>query len=127
MLICTICGNMFEGYGNNASPICDPDKDGRTVCCDECNRRYVVPARLFMAKAEGKEPKIGDKVVTFWVYGQENILDYVLRTGIIEDVDQYGQFKGTWGPAVLNKDTDRFCVVDDGDLYGMSSVTDAIN
>jgi len=28
---CSICGNVYTGYGNNAEPI----NDGR--CCDTCN------------------------------------------------------------------------------------------
>jgi hypothetical protein len=38
--VCCICGKEFEGWGNNAQPV----KDG--VCCDECNRSEVIPARL---------------------------------------------------------------------------------
>lgn len=38
--ICDICGKEFEGYGNNPAPL-----DGK-ICCDLCNKTYVVPARL---------------------------------------------------------------------------------
>lgn len=38
--VCVICGKHYEGYGNNAQPVAD----GR--CCDECNIRVVIPARL---------------------------------------------------------------------------------
>lgn len=38
---CCICGEEFEGYGNNPWPVME---DGR--CCDDCNHDYVVPARL---------------------------------------------------------------------------------
>jgi len=37
---CTICKKQIEGYGNNAEPI----KQGN--CCDLCNDRYVIPARI---------------------------------------------------------------------------------
>ena len=37
---CIICGNEFDGYGNNADPV----KHG--VCCDKCNQEKVIPARL---------------------------------------------------------------------------------
>ena len=37
---CVICGHDFEGYGNNAYPVADG------VCCDECNKEKVIPARL---------------------------------------------------------------------------------
>lgn len=38
---CCICGENFEGYGNNPYPY----KDEGT-CCDACNRKFVIPARL---------------------------------------------------------------------------------
>jgi len=37
---CCLCKKQIKGYGNNAQPI----KDGR--CCDECNLKKVIPARL---------------------------------------------------------------------------------
>lgn len=50
---CVICGKEFEGYGNNAQPV----KDG--LCCDECNQKEVIPARLKqvgLTEAAEKEP-----------------------------------------------------------------------
>ena len=38
--ICCICGEEYEGYGNNAEPY----KEGR--CCDECNKKFVIPDRI---------------------------------------------------------------------------------
>ena len=44
---CCICGETFEGYGNNAAPV----KDG--TCCDKCNLEKVIPARMdLVAKAK---------------------------------------------------------------------------
>ena len=40
---CCICGDEYEGYGNNPWPI---KKEGR--CCDMCNANKVIPARLEM-------------------------------------------------------------------------------
>jgi len=37
---CCLCGIEIRDYGNNASPV----KDG--VCCDDCNRQKVIPARV---------------------------------------------------------------------------------
>lgn len=37
---CVICHQPFEGYGNNAEPVAE----GR--CCDECNIKVVIPARI---------------------------------------------------------------------------------
>jgi hypothetical protein len=39
--VCCICKVGFIGYGNNPSPV---KEEGR--CCDECNWRVVIPARL---------------------------------------------------------------------------------
>lgn len=45
---CDICGKVFEGYGNNPAPL-----EGK-VCCDNCNKTYVIPARLKQLKMSGK-------------------------------------------------------------------------
>ena len=39
--VCCICGEEVEGYGNNPSPV---KEDGK--CCDACNKKFVIPARL---------------------------------------------------------------------------------
>jgi DNA-binding protein YbaB len=38
---CCICGDEFEGYGNNPAPYKESGK-----CCDACNRKFVIPARF---------------------------------------------------------------------------------
>lgn len=45
---CSICGKIYEGHGNNASPV----NDGR--CCDKCDKEVVIPRRL--ADLNKKEP-----------------------------------------------------------------------
>lgn len=40
---CCICGEPIEGYGNNPEPYASAD-EGR--CCDGCNVKFVIPARL---------------------------------------------------------------------------------
>lgn len=37
---CSICGEEFDGFGNNAQPV----KDG--LCCDFCNEKVVIPTRI---------------------------------------------------------------------------------
>lgn len=37
---CSICNDMFTGFGNNAQPI----NEGR--CCDVCDGCIVIPARI---------------------------------------------------------------------------------
>lgn len=44
---CCICGEDFEGYGNSPAPY---KESGR--CCDACNRKFVVPARLMQLQDE---------------------------------------------------------------------------
>ena len=41
---CCICGNEFEGFGNN--PV--PARDGGR-CCDKCNMEVVIPLRFFVS------------------------------------------------------------------------------
>ena len=41
--VCSLCGDVYAGFGNNAWPF-----KGR--CCDACNWTEVVPARLLKLK-----------------------------------------------------------------------------
>lgn len=40
---CCICGKEFEGFGNNPEPV-DTAPDAR--CCNKCNSKFVIPARV---------------------------------------------------------------------------------
>ena len=51
---CCICGEHYNGYGNNPDPV---KQEGR--CCDACNHKFVVPAR--MAEYQGFEPEEDEK------------------------------------------------------------------
>ena len=42
--ICCICKKPFDGYGNNAEPVCSG------TCCDKCNIERVIPMRFKMIK-----------------------------------------------------------------------------
>jgi hypothetical protein len=37
---CCLCGDKIKGYGNNAQPV------EKGICCDECNKVKVIPARI---------------------------------------------------------------------------------
>lgn len=52
--VCCICGYEFYGFGNNPWPVVD---EAAARCCDNCNAREVVPARLarIMEKNRGTE------------------------------------------------------------------------
>ena len=45
--VCCICGEKYEGYGNNPAPIKDYGK-----CCDKCNIEKVIPARIKALKKD---------------------------------------------------------------------------
>lgn len=47
---CCICGYEFSGYGNNPWPLANDD----SKCCDMCNMKYVLVARLVNLK-DGKQ------------------------------------------------------------------------
>ena len=44
---CCLCGKPFYGYGHNPYPITN---DVRMRCCDECNRKKVIPERAKAGK-----------------------------------------------------------------------------
>lgn len=41
---CCICGREIGNWGNNPWPIVKDDP--KAECCDDCNIRYVIPARI---------------------------------------------------------------------------------
>lgn len=46
MHICCICGKEYEGYGNNPYPVGWDVFSEEDRCCNECNMKYVIPARI---------------------------------------------------------------------------------
>lgn len=50
--ICSICGDEFEGWGNNAWPI----NDGK--CCDSCNYLFVLPERIKNLQKRKETPDV---------------------------------------------------------------------
>ena len=46
---CAFCGKEIIGYGNNPEPFTNKGK-----VCDECNSRYVIPARLEHDNTQGE-------------------------------------------------------------------------
>lgn len=49
---CCICGKECVGWGNNPDPVVE-DENAR--CCDECNDKYVIPARLVEIYKSGQK------------------------------------------------------------------------
>ena len=50
--ICCICGEKIDGYGNNPEPYMSAENGH---CCDLCNQKFVIPARLAQAEESNKE------------------------------------------------------------------------
>jgi hypothetical protein len=48
-LLCCICGEPIDGYGNNPEPY-KPASSGK--CCDGCNIKFVIPIRLDQARRD---------------------------------------------------------------------------
>ena len=48
--LCDICGNPFTEWGNNPWPILNHDT---AVCCDSCNTKFVIPARIINSQPGG--------------------------------------------------------------------------
>lgn len=44
---CCFCGKNYFGFGNNPDPVA---KDINKRCCDSCNSKIVIPARIKEAK-----------------------------------------------------------------------------
>ncbi len=52
MKVCCLCHEEFEGHGNNPWPVMEEENE---ICCDECNWKVVVPARMNMIERENDE------------------------------------------------------------------------
>ena len=48
--LCSLCDEEFQGIGNNAAPF-------KGVCCNDCNTKYVIMARISMMGTTG-EPEL---------------------------------------------------------------------
>jgi len=46
--VCALCGSINEGYSNTAQPIM------RGICCDDCNLKKVIPARIEEIRSKQK-------------------------------------------------------------------------
>lgn len=54
---CCLCGREFEGYGNNPYPLCE-ESDYESRCCNDCDSKFVVPARIEMSYTRKKTEDI---------------------------------------------------------------------
>lgn len=68
MTKCCLCGQEFEGFGNNPWPL---NNDENARCCDKCNAEKVIPARIMQAYSKKEDIKEGEYSD---IYGEE--VDY---------------------------------------------------
>jgi len=43
---CCLCGEEYEGYGNNPAPLMKDTDKKPNRCCDKCNYEKVLPERI---------------------------------------------------------------------------------
>lgn len=98
---CCLCGKEYEGYGNNAQPVCD----GR--CCDHCNLSIVIPERIHRLHGSYR---VGDRIRIIHLHGEDT--NYDGREGCITYVDSIGQLHGDWGGLAVIPTEDEFYVID---------------
>lgn len=58
---CVLCGETFFGYGNNPWPLSEHPEDR---CCDDCNREFVIPARLRKLIDDKEEEEIENEIIS---------------------------------------------------------------
>ena len=54
---CCLCGGKFEGWGNNPEPL----RQSNLKCCDDCNMKFVIPARLLAIRKQEQWEKEQEK------------------------------------------------------------------
>lgn len=54
---CCVCKKKFTGFGNNPWPLFTESDDD--VCCDACNMRFVIPARIERIAYASRQSKQG--------------------------------------------------------------------
>ena len=80
--VCDICDEEFTEWGNHPWPIISRDN---AVCCDECNSKFVIPARIMGLKLNqelGAQAPFYNAMKREIVYQgtDDNPSDYVLQT-----------------------------------------------
>lgn len=124
---CCICGETFEGYGNNPFPLVHRD-DYSSRCCDDCNE-YVIRARMgrlhkldinIKASDEELTSFLEDKyIVIFWATNSEEPIERIANNGtfLAGSKVEGGQVvnkkvMGTWGNFLLDLEQDNYIVIE---------------
>lgn len=122
---CCICGEDFNGFGNNPFPLVQRD-DYESRCCDDCDE-YVVSARLLGLKKqldldikqsdEELTKFLEDKyIVIFWSSSSNLPTDRINNTGKFLIGEITGQvvkrkIAGSWGNFLLDLEKDSYIVI----------------
>lgn len=115
---CCICGQEFEGYGNNPFPLCNKE-DYNSRCCNDCNS-LVIQARIFQINHkpdEYKEANIGDILAIYYSDESDKPIKCLKESGKFLDghitkIDlEAKKIYGDWGNFPVNIETDQFIIV----------------
>lgn len=77
---CCFCGKDYLGYGNDISPIMGFDNP---FCCDECNRKIVIPTRS-NTRAPFRESKHGFTFSKVYNMTEEELFAH--KDEVIDDI-----------------------------------------
>lgn len=64
---CCLCEGIFQGIGNDPFPV---RKGGTDECCNACNLKYVIPARLEMIKDQKPH---GEWITTYNIWADDDL------------------------------------------------------
>lgn len=123
--ICSICGEPYRGYGNNAEPYAH----GR--CCDACNFKFVIPERIRLMNRKSRKQNeslnedtnsdnldelIGKTIRIIYMKDDWSGKDYDGREGTITEaaLDPWGDlyYRGTWGDLAIYPSEDKIEFID---------------
>ena len=111
-MICCICGDSMNNYGNNPYPLCNKE-DTTSRCCNECDQK-VIQARMISMKAIDKTPEVGDTIVIFHSKKSNAPTVFIAGAGkfLAGDIQKIENnlYYGDWGNFPVAKD-DSFIIV----------------
>ncbi len=111
---CCICGNEFEGFGNNPFPLCSRD-DYDSRCCNDCDNLVITTRLALHSNAltpidEKTKLNKGDLVAFVWSSTSDKPTEQLkangkVLAGYVEHVAGC-KYLGTWGDFVLDTSKD---------------------
>lgn len=113
---CVLCGKEIEGYGNNPAPLADEGK-----CCDSCNSKRVIPARLKAMKVNKMDEDVeSEKIIKILAFDHDDPETLYLVSNLkneqkieieerFEYVEDISDLKGLW---IIGNSDDSFHYID---------------